>query len=322
MFWTSTPASTAADVPSDDPPALHRQLSDKIDIEEPLCCPITRRLFFDPAILIGDGFTYERSAIETWLAGNDTSPMTGSAVECKTLVPNFTVRALADAARPADDDRAHVVPRRNACPKMRQSGERAGDERVPDENVARVAMLDGTSALRRVFLDDDDPPLSYTVTGAGRSDVNGTYVRVGDYNSRPCYENAENGDVWLVSYDLGTRSFWYLARKDNLHSDVDDYYRVPSESRVPPSDNWALARDGVEPAPTVIADVAERGALETIVRNTVLRPLRRMVIRPVVSTVAPAVAKAAGEMLPVVLAQLVGFAIVARFDKAPIRRRA
>lgn len=315
MFWTSTPASTAAGIPSDNPPALHRQLSDKIDIEEPLCCPITKRVFFDPAILISDGFTYERSAIETWLAGNDTSPMTGSAVECKTLVPNFTVRALADAARPADDDRAHVVPRRNACPQMRQRGERAGDERVPDENVARVATSDGTSALRRVFLDDDDPPLSYTVTGAGRADVNGAYVRVGDYNGKPCYENTENGDVWLVSYDLGTRSFWYLARKDNLDSDVDDYYRVPSESYVPPSDGWVLARDGVGPAPAVVAEVVERSGLETFARNALARPLRRMVIRPVVKTLAPAVARTAGEMLPVVLAQLVGFAIIARFKR-------
>ena len=314
MFWTSTPASTAADVPSDNPPALHRQLSDKIDIEEPLCCPITRRLFFDPAILVGDGFTYERSAIETWLAGHDTSPMTGSAIDCKTLVPNFTVRALADAARPADDDRAHV-PRRNACPLfMRQRGIEGNDEPVPDENVARVAMLDGTSALRRVFLDDDDPPRTYVVTGAGRPDVNGTYRRVADFNDKPCYEHCENGVVWLVSYDLGARSYWYLARKDNLHSDVDDYYRVPSESGVPPSDNWTLARDGMEPAPTVVADVAERTNVETLIELAFARPLRRMVIRPLVKTVAPAVAHAAGEMLPAVLAQLVGFAITARFN--------
>ncbi len=184
-----------------------------------------------------------------------------------------------------------------------------------DENVARVATLDGTSALRRVFLDDDDPPLSYTVTGAGRSDVNGAYLRVDDYNEKPCYENGDNPDVWLVSYDLGARSFWYLARKDNLDSDVDDYYRVPSESHVPPSDGWVLARDGVAPAPAVVAEVVERSGLETFARNASARPPRRMVIRPVVKTVAPAVAHAAGEMLPAVLAQLVGFAIIAGFKR-------
>ena len=76
-----------------------------------------------------------------------------------------------------------------------------------------------------------------------------------------------------------------------------------------------LARDGVGPAPTVVAEVVERSGLETFARNALARPLRRMVIRPVVKTVSPAVAHAAGEMLPVVLAQLVGFAIIARFKR-------
>ena len=39
-----------------------------------------------------DGLTYERIAIETWLATNDTSPLTGEQLASKMLIPNFLAR--------------------------------------------------------------------------------------------------------------------------------------------------------------------------------------------------------------------------------------
>ena len=179
MFWTSTPARARARIPR-NPPALHRQLSDKIDIEEPLCCPITKRVFFFASSSATASPTSEApSRRGSTTRRKPRDPPSSARRSC----PCFTVKTC-DAARPADDDRAHVVLGETHA--RRQRGERAGDERVPDENVARVATSDGTSALRRVFLDARDPPLSYTVTGAGRADVNGAYVRVGDYNGKPC----------------------------------------------------------------------------------------------------------------------------------------
>ena len=46
------------------------------------------------AFAAADGQTYERNAIETWLAGNDTSPLTGERLEHKQLVPNLMVRGM------------------------------------------------------------------------------------------------------------------------------------------------------------------------------------------------------------------------------------
>ena len=41
-----------------------------------LCCPITRRIFYQPVATV-DGHTYERSALEEWTRrGNKTSPVT------------------------------------------------------------------------------------------------------------------------------------------------------------------------------------------------------------------------------------------------------
>lgn len=41
-----------------------------------------------------DGVSYEKEAIEEWLAGHDTSPMTNLKLKSKTLTPNHTLRSL------------------------------------------------------------------------------------------------------------------------------------------------------------------------------------------------------------------------------------
>ena len=49
----------------------------------------------DPVILVGDQHTYERSAIEVWLAaGNHVSVVTGQPLSSKDVVPNHALRSL------------------------------------------------------------------------------------------------------------------------------------------------------------------------------------------------------------------------------------
>ena len=57
---------------------------------------MTQCLMIDPVITT-DGLTYERAAIEEWLATHDTSPLTGEKLESKVLVPNVTVRGMSRA---------------------------------------------------------------------------------------------------------------------------------------------------------------------------------------------------------------------------------
>ncbi|EOD15590.1 hypothetical protein EMIHUDRAFT_256363 [Emiliania huxleyi CCMP1516] len=47
----------------------------------------------DP-VMAADGHSYERSAIERWLATKSTSPMTGEALENTGLFPNHTLRRM------------------------------------------------------------------------------------------------------------------------------------------------------------------------------------------------------------------------------------
>ncbi|EOD08846.1 hypothetical protein EMIHUDRAFT_68076, partial [Emiliania huxleyi CCMP1516] len=54
-------------------------------------CPITTELMSDP-VMAADGHSYERSAIERWLATKSTSPMTGETLVHSFLAPNHTLR--------------------------------------------------------------------------------------------------------------------------------------------------------------------------------------------------------------------------------------
>lgn len=48
----------------------------------------------DP-VVCADGETYERAAIEAWLAsGNGASPVTGEPLQHRTLLPNISLRGV------------------------------------------------------------------------------------------------------------------------------------------------------------------------------------------------------------------------------------
>jgi hypothetical protein len=72
---------------------LEPKMDRVIDVE----CPILKETMTDP-VIAEDGFTYERSAIETWFSRrkDPISPMTGNPIS-KTLIPNLLVRKYIDS---------------------------------------------------------------------------------------------------------------------------------------------------------------------------------------------------------------------------------
>jgi hypothetical protein len=54
----------------------------------------------DP-VLAMDGVTYERTAIEEWLAKSTTSPFHGGPLESKVLIPNVAIRQMISDQREA-----------------------------------------------------------------------------------------------------------------------------------------------------------------------------------------------------------------------------
>ncbi len=66
-----------------------------MEVPDEFRCPILQEMMTDP-VLGSDGYTYERSAIMTWLARNPQSPMTRAPMTVADLRPN---RALAETIR-------------------------------------------------------------------------------------------------------------------------------------------------------------------------------------------------------------------------------
>ena len=56
-------------------------------------CPIDMDVMHDP-VFAADGHTYERSAIQRWLAVHDISPLTNEPLVHKELTPNFLIRSM------------------------------------------------------------------------------------------------------------------------------------------------------------------------------------------------------------------------------------
>jgi hypothetical protein len=76
-----------------------------------MTCPITMELFVDPVLCIGDGQTYERSAILRHLQTNTTSPITNLEMQSTEIVPNYQARRVADSLRdgPDPEDRVNDI---------------------------------------------------------------------------------------------------------------------------------------------------------------------------------------------------------------------
>lgn len=69
-------------------------IRDDHNIPDEYLCPITREVMHDP-VIAADGYTYERTAIESWLStGRRTSPMTNGLLKHNRLTPNNTLKSL------------------------------------------------------------------------------------------------------------------------------------------------------------------------------------------------------------------------------------
>jgi len=76
-----------------EPEAVAEKDVESEAMAEQLTCPITMELMRDP-VITADGHTYERSAIQSWMQTNVTSPLTGEPLEHHILTPNHIVRGL------------------------------------------------------------------------------------------------------------------------------------------------------------------------------------------------------------------------------------
>ena len=76
------------------PSAAADNVAEEDNTPDAICCPITQEIMIDPVFLVGDGHTYEREAITTWLEQNNTSPLTNEILPDCTLIANHVVKKM------------------------------------------------------------------------------------------------------------------------------------------------------------------------------------------------------------------------------------
>lgn len=95
-------------------PTARRIPDDTVALPGMPCCPITGEPMIDP-VVAADGHTYERNAIARWLQTSDKSPLTGSLLPHKNLVPNYvllsSLQEAADVAAVADMKQEQQQPK-------------------------------------------------------------------------------------------------------------------------------------------------------------------------------------------------------------------
>jgi hypothetical protein len=72
-------------------------------------CPITGEPMRDP-VVAADGHTYERVAIARWFTTSDISPLTGSVVSHKNLVPNYMLLSSLQESASLSNQSSEVTP--------------------------------------------------------------------------------------------------------------------------------------------------------------------------------------------------------------------
>ena len=100
------------------------------EVPKPFVCPITQEIMKDPVIL-SDGHTYERDAIEKWFETKDTSPTTNLKIAAKTLTPNVALRQNIEEWREENGDGSSVG-----------TGESSDDEPLKISDEEQAAMED------------------------------------------------------------------------------------------------------------------------------------------------------------------------------------
>ncbi|XP_070536971.1 WD repeat, SAM and U-box domain-containing protein 1-like [Ptychodera flava] len=80
-------------------PAHGKDKYDDSGVPDELLCPITREIMRDP-VIASDGYSYERSSIESWMrSGKNTSPMTNNILPNTTLTPNRMLKMLIERSQ-------------------------------------------------------------------------------------------------------------------------------------------------------------------------------------------------------------------------------
>eukprot|EP00292_Cryptomonas_paramecium_P033581 CAMPEP_0113720130 /NCGR_PEP_ID=MMETSP0038_2-20120614/36265_1 /TAXON_ID=2898 /ORGANISM="Cryptomonas paramecium" /LENGTH=284 /DNA_ID=CAMNT_0000648711 /DNA_START=543 /DNA_END=1395 /DNA_ORIENTATION=+ /assembly_acc=CAM_ASM_000170 len=106
-------------------------------VERGIRCPISDKVMEHP-VFAADGYTYERDAIEAWLASSGESPVTKQPLEHRNLVPNHQLRGEIECWKEYEEDtKSASLPETVAVP----SAGRGGQDAMAAIEVESVALV-------------------------------------------------------------------------------------------------------------------------------------------------------------------------------------
>lgn len=124
------------------------------------CCPISYEILCDP-VVAGDGHTYERETIELWFGQSSNSPLTGSLLPHRHLLPNHAMRMAVEEylqrlAEVAGGQAQHLME------ELRSRRRSCTDGRASQQN--KVLQIEQTGAAQ--FIRQSAYTLVATLLGA------------------------------------------------------------------------------------------------------------------------------------------------------------
>ena len=142
-------------------PALQRLISDT-GVPFEYKCPITAEIMEDP-VVIADGKTYERAAIEQWLQDKDTSPSTGAELPHTIVVPNQALKIIIRGWEEEEHKKCMAMAAAQAAPPppLRQTTSTLVAQRddlndqIEQRKKAKLAMAQGASSSTSAAADTD-----------------------------------------------------------------------------------------------------------------------------------------------------------------------
>ena len=110
------------------------------EIPKEFLCPITLSIMRDP-VLMSDGQTYERSAIEKHLQASPFSPLTKQPISMKDAIPNYNLKSLIEN-----------YLKIGKMPEMPKNSAKIGENSIPEIDTFKAEVIPNPKNEKEVFV--------------------------------------------------------------------------------------------------------------------------------------------------------------------------
>ncbi|OUS44958.1 hypothetical protein BE221DRAFT_148223 [Ostreococcus tauri] len=226
-----------------------------------LKCAITQELFTDPVVLVQSGYTYDRRAIQRWLAQKfpPTDPTSNVELWCTDIVPNWSLRqavdewALANGARTLEAPVEAVRVTKDGRPTGRRSANATSAAALTHQYLQALHRSHPRHAACVVFL------MTFTL---GTITVTALTV-AHSVGSAAAAALRHESIAWLCTGPVQNAAWWggvlsFLWLAQNAGPPIEQGRGVAPE-RTPKAEHAALEKNIEDTSPSMTSSVRAEG---------------------------------------------------------------